>query len=137
MTPVTLTLQVTSENAAVVSKFLLDLFPTEGAPTIPAPVMEAPKTTKPKPRTSAETKPANEPNTEAEPEAVSETTSEPPTSKLVTLSDVREKALLLSKAGKQEALKALFKKHGGARLTEIDEAAYPTLLADLEAEING
>ncbi|MDR1600281.1 MAG: hypothetical protein LBS11_10510 [Oscillospiraceae bacterium] len=51
----------------------------------------------------------------------------------VTLTDVREAALKLSKSGKQETLKAIFEKYGAKKLSDIAEERFPALLADLES----
>jgi hypothetical protein len=45
---------------------------------------------------------------------------------------VRAAALVLSKAGMQPTLKEIFAKYGADKLSDIAEADYPALLADLE-----
>lgn len=130
MTPVTLSLVVDRENAVIVSKFLLELFPAETQSFETAPPKaetESPKQAKPKP------KPEPKPESPVRPETEKPKGEE----REVSLSDVRAKALLLSKAGKQETLKKLFEKHGGSKLSEIVPDKYNALLADMEAEING
>ncbi len=55
----------------------------------------------------------------------------------VSKTEVRAKALELSKAGKQATLKKLFKKYGGEKLSDIAADNYAALMADLEAAANG
>ncbi len=68
----------------------------------------------------AEAKFQEEPKTEAKPQGPTKT-------------DVRAMALKLSKAGKQNELKAVFQKYGADKLSAIADADYPALLQDLEA----
>ena len=42
-------------------------------------------------------------------------------------------ATALTKAGKRDALKAIFKKFGGEKLSDIQEADYPALMRELVA----
>lgn len=61
----------------------------------------------------------------------------PAPQKTVQLSDVRAIALKLSKAGKQDVLKAAFAKFGGKKLSDISESDYPALLDELTKEAAG
>ena len=58
---------------------------------------------------------------------------EPKTTKKIEMADVRAAALKLSKANKQDEFKALLDKYNAAKLSDVAEADYPALLADLEA----
>lgn len=58
-----------------------------------------------------------------------------PTEKTIELSDVRALALSLSKAGKQDALKAAFAKFGGKKLSDIKPENYAELMTVLSAEV--
>ncbi len=58
-----------------------------------------------------------------------------PTEKAIELSDVRALALSLSKAGKQDALKAAFAKFGGKKLSDIKPENYAELMTVLSAEV--
>lgn len=53
----------------------------------------------------------------------------------VELTDVRAVALKLSKAGKQDALKAAFAKFGGKKLSDIKPDDYAALMAELTKEV--
>ena len=54
----------------------------------------------------------------------------------VSLTDVRSKALVLSKAGKQDKLKEIFAKYGATKLSAISEENYSDLMKDLEEASN-
>jgi N-methylhydantoinase B/oxoprolinase/acetone carboxylase alpha subunit len=54
-------------------------------------------------------------------------------SKTVALEDVRAKLAALSQAGKQKEVKALIKKFGANKLTEVAEEHYVALLKEAEA----
>lgn len=54
----------------------------------------------------------------------------------VSLTDVRPKALVLSKAGKQDKLKEIFAKYGATKLSAISEENYSDLMKDLEEASN-
>lgn len=58
-----------------------------------------------------------------------------PTEKTIELSDIRALALSLSKAGKQDALKAAFAKFGGKKLSDIKPENYAELMTVLSAEV--
>lgn len=58
-----------------------------------------------------------------------------PTEKTIELSDVRALALSLSKAGKQDALKAALAKFGGKKLSDIKPENYAELMTVLSAEV--
>lgn len=53
----------------------------------------------------------------------------------VSLTDVRAVALTLSKAGKQDALKAAFAKFGGKKLSDIKPEDYGALMKELTSEV--
>lgn len=53
--------------------------------------------------------------------------------KPVTKTDVRAMATALTKAGKRDALKAIFKKMGAEKLSDIQEKDYPALMRELVA----
>lgn len=53
----------------------------------------------------------------------------------VTLTDVRAVALKLSKAGKQDVLKAAFAKFGGKKLSDIKPEDYVALMRELTSEV--
>lgn len=77
-------------------------------------------------------KPADKP--EAEASATATTSSKKSeTTKKVSKTDVRAVATALSKAGKREALSAIFAEFGGKKLSDIKEEDYPTLMEKLEA----
>ena len=63
--------------------------------------------------------------------------SKPTTNEAVDLTIVRAAALKLSKADKQDVLKEIFEKYGAAKLSDVPQADYPALLADLEEAANG
>lgn len=56
-----------------------------------------------------------------------------PDAKKVSKTDVRAVATALSKAGKREALSAIFAEFGGKKLSDIKEEDYPALMEKLEA----
>ena len=56
---------------------------------------------------------------------------------LLTLEEVRKVLAEKSRNGHTADIRALLKKHGAARLSEIDPANYAALLADAEALGNG
>ena len=53
----------------------------------------------------------------------------------VSLTDVRAVALKLSKAGKQDILKAAFAKFGGKKLSDIKPEDYGALMKELTSEV--
>lgn len=53
--------------------------------------------------------------------------------KAIALEDVRAKLAALSQAGKQKEVKALIKKFGANKLTEVAEEHYAALLKEAEA----
>lgn len=53
----------------------------------------------------------------------------------VELTDVRAVALKLSKAGKQDTLKAAFAKFGGKKLSDIKPDDYAALMTELTKEV--
>ena len=56
-----------------------------------------------------------------------------PSPKKVSKTDVRAVATALSKAGKREALSAIFAEFGGKKLSDIKEEDYPALMERLVA----
>ena len=119
---------------------LLGQASAQDAPTAPAKKpakqkTDAPATAQPDPQSEAAPDP--QPETEVKTDPVSEETapdSAPaPEEKLVSKTDVRAVATALTKAGKREALKAIFKKFGGEKLSDIQEADYPALMRELVA----
>lgn len=91
---------------------------------------EAPE---PDPVTPAEPeapKPEPEPATPAEPEPESASDTIDPEA---LRSQIRALGGKLTVAGKAEALMEVFKKHGSAKLSGLDAAALPEVLAELEA----
>jgi hypothetical protein len=53
--------------------------------------------------------------------------------KAIGLSEVREKLAALDKAGKKEQLKALIKRFGASKLSDVPKESYPALLREAEA----
>ena len=64
--------------------------------------------------------------------ATEEAPSPAPEEKLLTLEEVRAVLAEKSRAGHTAAVKALLTKHGADKLSDIDPAKYPALLADAE-----
>ena len=60
-----------------------------------------------------------------------------PVEKPVTLEAVRAVLAEKSRVGYTAEVRALLEKHGAAKLSEIDSAEYPTLLAEAEVLGNG
>jgi hypothetical protein len=68
-------------------------------------------------------------------EAVSKTATkekEETSKTAVSLEEVRAKLAALTQSGKQAEVKALIKKHGGKKLSDISADKYPDLLKDAE-----
>lgn len=61
-----------------------------------------------------------------------EETSPPPAEKPLTLEEVRMVLAEKSRAGHTAEVRALLVKHGAEKLSDIDPAKYPALLADVE-----
>lgn len=76
---------------------------------------------KAEPEKKADTKPAGKKKAAAEPEE-----------KPLTLEEVRAVLAEKSRAGHTAEVKALLTKHGADKLSDIDPAEYPALLADAE-----
>jgi len=51
----------------------------------------------------------------------------------VTLEEIRAKLAALTQGGKQAEVKALIKKYGGAKLSDIPKDKYPQLMQEAEA----
>lgn len=66
-----------------------------------------------------------------------ETESSPPEEKPLTLEAVRAILAEKSRNGHTAEIKALLEKHGAEKLSEIDSAQYPALLAEAEELGNG
>lgn len=106
---------------------------------------DAPATVQPDPQPDAAPDPqpdaAPDPQSEAETEVKTDPASEEtapdatpaPEEKPVSKTDVRAVATALTKAGKRDTLKAIFKKFGGEKLSDIQEADYPALMRELVA----
>lgn len=98
---------------------------------------DAPAASQPEPE--AAPAPENAPEPEATPETETDVKAEPapeapaPEEKPVSKTDVRAVATALTKAGKRETLKVIFKKFGGEKLSDIKEADYPALMRELVA----
>jgi hypothetical protein len=65
------------------------------------------------------------------------TESPAPEEKPLTLEAVRAVLAEKSRSGHTAEIKALLKKHGAAKLSEVDPAKYPALLAEAEVLGNG
>ena len=74
---------------------------------------------------------ATEKETKAEP--VEKPQPEEPAQHSITPEMIRAKLAPLMESGKQEAVKALLKKYGGGKLTDVPKEQYPALLKDAEA----
>jgi len=131
MAQITLTLDLTGKNAETLLT-LAKMLSGEAAPITGAPEqmkLEDISETEEKPtaKTAAKsTKPAS--NKKAE-EKIGE--------QEINLTDVRAVALKLSNGGKKEALQEVFAKYGAKKLSDISQADYPALIADLEEAANG
>lgn len=51
----------------------------------------------------------------------------------VSLTDVRNAAVAALNANKRDEVEAVFKKHGAAKLPDLDPSTYPAVLADMQA----
>ncbi len=69
----------------------------------------------------------------SEPEAVQETSQ----SNEVTLAEVRAVLTEISRSGKTDQAKAIVKKHGAEKITELDSGKYAAVLADARALKDG
>lgn len=127
MQQITVTVDMTPENLEI----LKQLCPAceNKAPAKPETKKTAKKTTD-KP-TSVEA--AADTGADA-PETVEADTPAEKTETKVELTDVRAVALKLSKAGKQDVLKAAFAKFGGKKLSDIKPDDYAALMAELTKE---
>lgn len=86
----------------------------------------------PEAKTDPSPKPADKPSEPAA-SAATTTSSDKPEPKAVSKTDVRAVATALSKAGKREALSAIFAEFGGKKLSDIKEEDYPALMERLVA----
>lgn len=121
---------------------LLSQTPVQDAPATPTKKSakqktDAPATVQPDPQPDAAPDPQPEVETEVKTDPASEETAPDatpaPEEKPVSKTDVRAVATALTKAGKRDALKAIFKKFGGEKLSDIQEADYPALMRELVA----
>jgi len=94
--------------------------PVEVTPTVDDTAKATPKTKK------ARAKPEPEPETEPTAEDFAPDTA-------VTMIDIRELAVALTKTGKQPEIKEVFSQYGIEKLSDLDEKDYPAMLADLRA----
>jgi phage gp29-like protein len=78
-------------------------------------------------KAQAEVIPSQEPDSPEKAE-----TKAPPEEKTVTLPEVRAVLAEKSREGHTEEVKALIKKHGADRLSEVDPSQYPALLKKAE-----
>jgi hypothetical protein len=111
------------------------LVPTETAQDAPKTTPDAIKQANSDKKAPVEENSTTEPETPQNEEVVK--TETPPDEKPVSKTDVRAAALVLSKAGKQDALVKIFSKYGGKKLSDISENDYGAVLKDLEAANNG
>ena len=109
MNTITLTLEATQENLRLISQLLLGEAPADQVVT-----------------PQEETKPAKKKvakKEKAEPEAKASK---------VTKTDLRNKGLELTKAGKSIEMKAVFEEFGAAKLSEVKEEDYAAVMEKLE-----
>lgn len=119
MQQITITVDMTPENLEI----LKQLCPA--GETKKPEAKKTPKKTTEKPTSVEATTDVDAPET-VEADAPAETK--------VELTDVRAVALKLSKAGKQDVLKAAFAKFGGKKLSDIKPDDYAALMAELTKE---
>lgn len=121
---------------------LLSQTPVQDAPATPTKKSakqktDAPATVQPDPQPDAAPDPQPEAETKVKTDPASEETAPDatpaPEEKPVSKTDVRAVATALTKAGKRDTLKAIFKKFGGEKLSDIQEADYPALMRELVA----
>lgn len=103
MNTITLTLEATPENLNKIKQIL------------------GGETSAPEPKKAAKKKPAEK---KPEPKA---------TTPAVTKTDLRNKGLELTKAGKSDEMKAVFEEFGAAKLSEVKEEDYAAVMEKLEA----
>lgn len=129
---------------------LLSQVPTQGAPVAPTkksvkqktgtpatvqpePQLDAAPDPQPEVETEVKTDPASDESTAVDPAPGGPAADPAPEEKPVSKTDVRAVATALTKAGKRETLKVIFKKFGGEKLSDIKEADYPALMRELVA----
>lgn len=116
---ITVTCELTAKNLEILKQLCAESCEGPSKP-IEKPINEHPVET-PFPEPQGFSVPqAEEPHTEAPAKTYSKT-------------DVKAVCLKLSKAGRQEELKAAFAKFGAKKLTEVAEADYPALMEALGA----
>lgn len=140
MSQITLTLDMTPENVSVLCEVLPRL--TLKSSVLAFVENEVADATNPKVPAASKGKPVGE-NAKEPPAENDDRKPEPPTSVAESektspsdapnKTDVRAVALKLSKAGKQDVLKAIFAKYGADKLSGVAEERYPELMKDLEA----
>jgi hypothetical protein len=124
---ITLTLDLTAENLDKLKVFCQETGAAPAQAEKKAPATKAvAKTAKAEPKQEAKEEPATEAPKEEAP-AAEETKEENP----LTLTDVRAVALKLSKAGKSDVLKDIFKKFGATKLSEVPADKYGELMQEL------
>lgn len=120
MQQITVTVDMTPENLEI----LKQLCPASNSE------VKAPETKKTTKKATEKPAPVEAAGTDAPAETIPEAEDKPD----VSLTDVRAVALKLSKAGKQDVLKAAFEKFGGKKLSDIKPDDYPALMAELTKE---
>lgn len=122
MQQITVTVDMTPENLEILKQL--------------CPTGETKKPEAKKPTKKATEKPASVEATDVDaPETVEADAPAEKTETKVELTDVRAVALKLSKAGKQDVLKAAFAKFGGKKLSDIKPDDYAALMAELTKEV--
>lgn len=121
MQQITVTVDMTPENLEILKQL--------------CPAGETKKPEAKKPTKKATEKPASVEAADVDaPETVKADAPAETTEAKVELTDVRAVALKLSKAGKQDVLKAAFAKFGGKKLSDIKPDDYAALMAELTKE---
>ena len=121
MQQITVTVDMTPENLEILKQLC------------PAGETKKPEAKKTPKKTTEKPAPVEATDTDA-PETVEADAPSEKTETKVELTDVRAVALKLSKAGKQDVLKAAFAKFGGKKLSDIKPDDYAALMAELTKE---
>lgn len=124
MQQITITVDMTPENLEILKQL---------CPAGETKKPEAKKTPKKTTEKPASVEAAADTGTDA-PETVETGAPAEKTETKIELTDVRAVALKLSKAGKQDVLKAAFAKFGGKKLSDIKPDDYAALMAELTKE---
>lgn len=150
MTQITLTLDMTPHNVAVLSEVLprfemgkqcsnemapMDVSANDTQQTASAEnaVTNGDTSGKAEEKKTAPAKAKADKAKDAAPAPENKPADKAATTKGPSMTDVRAVALKLSKAGKQDTLKALFAKYNADKLSGVAESDYLALLEDLEA----